>query len=877
VAQLLGRNSVVERIAAAVDRTRVAGGGTVVVCGPGGVGTSAVVEEALRPFGRMVSRAHGAVPPDADADADADAAVWWIDDAQRMPPADVERLGSATVATSRVVLLSGRAPLGTSLAAVVRDAVRADPSRVVDVAPLGPQDALAVVAGLSGHGWRDGEEAARALQLSADSGGRVGLLAAVLDASDGVGGTAVRVTVDDLLSDLTPAARRLLDVVVVGRSAARAAAVEGVWARDADATNAGFDVALAELLESGLVVGSSDRLRMGVPIVGEAVAAQLGTGRAAALHVAFAEILARLEGVDPRESADHVRVVADRLPRALSTGVLIAAAERRIDASDPLGAATDLEVAASLLGVAADRGSVTDRAAAFDVLLALGTAYYHGGRIEQADAAYRRAERFQDAVPAAKLAEFELNKTYVRADRGQPAAFPAEYVDPREGDLERPADIAVMRLFLVDRGDDPVELEAACAQLVALDGDAATPAERGAAALGSSIRASMAGDLVIARAAADRALRIAGDSSAIVYGGIQRELVRLCTLEGDLVAALRHADGDSFALEGRLPRMVEPSAIIHGASVALLQGNVVDAALRAERALTATRLAPVPRGIVRCAGWVAVVSAMRGDLPRARSLIAEAGRLIPLEGNLRLSAIVHLARVQLALREAGPVPPSVDLRLERVEGPARLLLPLLLARLAVLNGDAGTVESALAELDRLEGSPVAAALAQRVRALMLVPTRRRREATDALDDSASTLERLGFAGFAAETRLEWAELAAEGADPAARSAVVGVVPYFDAQGLDDWSDRSRRLARSLGVRIGGRRGGVGELTRREAEVVDLVVAGLSNAEIARRLFLSERTVETHLQHVYRRLGVDSRLALITKLGAAPSSAAADGA
>jgi hypothetical protein len=139
VAQLLGRDSVVERIAAAVDRARAAGGGTVVVCGPGGVGTSAVVEVALRPFGMKVSRTRGAVPPDGDA------AVWWIDDAQRIPPADVERLESATVATSRVVLLSGRAPLGTSLAAVVRDAVRADPSRVVDVAPLGPQDALAVV------------------------------------------------------------------------------------------------------------------------------------------------------------------------------------------------------------------------------------------------------------------------------------------------------------------------------------------------------------------------------------------------------------------------------------------------------------------------------------------------------------------------------------------------------------------------------------------------------------------------------------------------------------------------------------------------------------------------------------------------------------
>ena len=270
----------------------------------------------------------------------------------------------------------------------------------------------------------------------------------------------------------------------------------------------------------------------------------------------------------------------------------------------------------------------------------------------------------------------------------------------------------------------------------------------------------MAGDLVFARAEADRALRVAGDSSAIVYGGIQRELIRLCTLEGDLVAALRHADGDSFALEGRVPRMVEPSAIIHGASVALLQGNVVDAA-RAERALTATRLAPVQRVIVRCAGWVAVVSAMRGDLARARSLIAEAGRLIPLEGNLRLSAIVHLARVQLALREAGPVPPSVDLRLERVEGPARLLLPLLLARLAVLNGDAGTVESALAELDRLEGSPVAAVLAQRVRALTLVPhvgaARRRMPSTTApVRSSASGLQvsrqRPGSSGLSSRRR-----------------------------------------------------------------------------------------------------------------------------
>jgi hypothetical protein len=146
-----------------------------------------------------------------------------------------------------------------------------------------------------------------------------------------------------------------------------------------------------------------------------------------------------------------------------------------------------------LVEIARDGGSVADRVAAFDVLVALGMAYFRGGRIEQADVAYRRAERFEDAVSAAKLADFEFKKTYVRADRGQPAAFPVEYVDRREGDLERPADIAVMRLFLVDRGDDPVVLEAACAQLVALERDMATPAERGAAVLGSLIRASIAG------------------------------------------------------------------------------------------------------------------------------------------------------------------------------------------------------------------------------------------------------------------------------------------------------------------------------------------------------------------------------------------------
>jgi len=51
---------------------------------------------------------------------------------------------------------------------------------------------------------------------------------------------------------------------------------------------------------------------------------------------------------------------------------------------------------------------------------------------------------------------------------------------------------------------------------------------------------------------------------------------------------------------------------------------------------------------------------------------------------------------------------------------------------------------------------------------------------------------------------------------------------------------------------------VGDLTGREREVVALVRSGLANREIAERLHLSERTIETHLAHIYGKLGVSGR-------------------
>ncbi|MBA2553356.1 MAG: response regulator transcription factor [Geodermatophilaceae bacterium] len=53
------------------------------------------------------------------------------------------------------------------------------------------------------------------------------------------------------------------------------------------------------------------------------------------------------------------------------------------------------------------------------------------------------------------------------------------------------------------------------------------------------------------------------------------------------------------------------------------------------------------------------------------------------------------------------------------------------------------------------------------------------------------------------------------------------------------------------------------LTARELEVIELVGAGLTNAELGRRLYISEATVKTHLLRVFAKLGVDDRTAAVT--------------
>ena len=76
-----------------------------------------------------------------------------------------------------------------------------------------------------------------------------------------------------------------------------------------------------------------------------------------------------------------------------------------------------------------------------------------------------------------------------------------------------------------------------------------------------------------------------------------------------------------------------------------------------------------------------------------------------------------------------------------------------------------------------------------------------------------------------------------------------------------------RMATTELTSLGGRRRQEHELTPVEERIADLVAAGQTNREVAATLFMSVRTVESHLGRIYRKLGVRSRTELAAHLQA----------
>jgi len=105
---------------------------------------------------------------------------------------------------------------------------------------------------------------------------------------------------------------------------------------------------------------------------------------------------------------------------------------------------------------------------------------------------------------------------------------------------------------------------------------------------------------------------------------------------------------------------------------------------------------------------------------------------------------------------------------------------------------------------------------------------------------------------------------------AARESFGEALGIFEGLGAPLWADKARRELDKMACRAA-----VDGLTNTERRVADLIAHGQTNREIASAMFVTENTVQTHLRHIFQKLGVRSRTELAAQfLSAAPGRARA---
>ncbi|GAB3842872.1 LuxR C-terminal-related transcriptional regulator [Dactylosporangium cerinum] len=96
----------------------------------------------------------------------------------------------------------------------------------------------------------------------------------------------------------------------------------------------------------------------------------------------------------------------------------------------------------------------------------------------------------------------------------------------------------------------------------------------------------------------------------------------------------------------------------------------------------------------------------------------------------------------------------------------------------------------------------------------------------------------------------------------ARLHLRAAIDTFDRLGAEPWAQRARHELRATGVAVTARPDtGTATLTAQERQIATLAATGLTNKQIAERLFLSHRTVSGHLHRIFPKLGITSRAAL----------------
>ncbi len=185
-------------------------------------------------------------------------------------------------------------------------------------------------------------------------------------------------------------------------------------------------------------------------------------------------------------------------------------------------------------------------------------------------------------------------------------------------------------------------------------------------------------------------------------------------------------------------------------------------------------------------------------------------------------------------------------------------------------GDAAALLDRFAdELGRLD-APLAPAAVSHARGLLDAAAQRWDEAARELLIAADRYEPLSCPYEAARVREQAAVCLAAVGDTRAKDLLQSATTTYQRLGATwDWG-RAARRAREFGIEVrrprrGGRTSYGNELSPRELQVAELAALGHTNKEIAQRLFLAPRTVDTHLGAIRRKLGVHSRAAITRRL------------
>jgi DNA-binding NarL/FixJ family response regulator len=189
-------------------------------------------------------------------------------------------------------------------------------------------------------------------------------------------------------------------------------------------------------------------------------------------------------------------------------------------------------------------------------------------------------------------------------------------------------------------------------------------------------------------------------------------------------------------------------------------------------------------------------------------------------------------------------------------------------RLAMGDHEAAQEAAALADASASQtGLPLARAWADRAAAAVSLDAGEAQLAADLAARSAEIADSAGTPIEAALSRtLAGRALAAAGERDRAKQQLERAAAALDAVGAQRYRDAAERELRQLGHHIhrrsqpaAGEGSGVETLTQRELEIARRIVDRQTNRQIAEELFLSPKTVETHIRNIFAKLGADSRV------------------